>query len=90
VKDIAISNCPRESEAWWSDDGAGHITFAFTPVPAADGRNYVKVDLDVRADSKWPAAMEAAKKAGWNFEPVACVRFTNQFLYEVKPTGGAV
>lgn len=90
MKDISISDCPCESEAWFSDDGAGHITFAFTPVPAADGRNYVKIDLYVIADAKWPAVMEAANKAGWKFEPVASVRFTDQFLYEVKPISGGV
>ncbi len=90
MKDIAISDCPRESEAWWSDDGSGHITFAFTPAPAEDGRNYVKVSDCLLTDWKWPAAMEAAIKAGWKFEPVATVRGTDQTLWVVTPTGGAV
>lgn len=82
---VNLGDCPRESDARFNEDDSGYITFTFTPVPATDGRNYVKVDDCVLTDARWPASVEAAMRAGWKFEPVANVRFTNLILCEVKP-----
>lgn len=82
---INPSDCPRDSLALWMDGGPGHLTFMFTPQPTIDGMCYCRVSRCCMEEESWPAAMEAANRAGWKFEAVARVRYTDQVLCEVKP-----
>lgn len=82
------SDCPRESDARWHQDEHGNLTFTFDPVPAADRRFYITVADELMQQPDWNKAMDAAYAAGWKITPVAEVRYTCHYIFEVSRTGG--